>query len=190
MTPAPPSVVAVLPRLLATVLLLTLAACGGEGEPPADDGRPYNDADVAFATEMIQHHAMALTMVDLTVQRQVSPELTELAEEIRANQTAEIETMVDWLEEWGEPVPETVRDHANAHGADHGEDLAELEPLQGAEFEEEWLETMVDHHDDAVDMAQDQLDDGEAPEAVRLAERIMKAQQAEIEQMEAMADRL
>ena len=179
-----------LPRLLAAVLLLALGACGSEDESPADDGRPYNDADVAFATEMIQHHAMALTMVDLTVQRQVSPELAALAEQIRASQAAEIETMVDWLEEWGEPVPETVRDHANAHGADHGEDLAELERLQGAEFEEEWLETMVDHHDDAVDMAEDQLDDGEAPETLRLAEQVIKAQRAEIEQMEAMADRL
>jgi uncharacterized protein (DUF305 family) len=177
--------------LAALALLAPLAACGGEEATPADDDRPYTDADVAFATEMVQHHAQALLMVDLTVQRDVSPELAALAESIRTSQAAEIETMVDWLEEWGEEVPETDRDHANAHGdGAHDDDLAELESLQGTEFEEEWLDLMADHHEDAVDMAEDHVQDGEWPAAVELAEQVAETQQAEVEQMERMQDRL
>ena len=108
----------VLPALLLPLLLGPLAACGGEEEPTEaeDSGAAFNDADVAFATAMIQHHAQALVMVDLTMGQDLDPELAALGEQIRATQAPEIEQMADWLTDWDEPVPETVRDHANAHG--------------------------------------------------------------------------
>lgn len=172
---------------LACVLLAAgISGCGGD-PAPTDDDRPFNDADVTFATEMVQHHAGALLMVDLTVQRKVSPQLAALAERIRTTQTTEMETMVDWLQEWGEPVPETVRDHANAHG-DHGGDLAELEALQGPEFEEEWLDLMIEHHAEAVDLAAIELEHGEWPAALELADQIGEVQEAEIVEMEQLAD--
>ena len=54
--------------------------------PPTAPRRPsvsateHNDADVAFATDMIQHHAQALSMVDLTMGRDLDPEVQALAE--------------------------------------------------------------------------------------------------------------
>src|SRR5687767_12648135 len=96
-------------RILLTLLTaaaLTMTACGGDdnqADPAA--GQPFNDADVAFATDMIQHHAQALQMVDMTMGRQLDPEVQALAEDIRAAQTPEIETMADWLQEWDKPVP-------------------------------------------------------------------------------------
>ena len=74
----------------------------------------HNDADVAFATDMIQHHAQALSMVDLTEGRTLDPEVKQLAEDIRATQAPEIEKMADWLQDWDEKVPATMRDHSNA----------------------------------------------------------------------------
>ena len=67
-------------RLLGTLTLglaLTLTACGND-EPTNDASTKvsetdHNDADVAFATDMIQHHAQALSMVDLTVDRTWTP---------------------------------------------------------------------------------------------------------------------
>ena len=97
-----------------------LSGCGDDspgGDNDTGNARTdHNDADVAFASDMIQHHAQALAMVDLTVGRDLDPEVEALAEAIRAAQGPEIETMTDWLTEWDEPIPATVRDHVNARG--------------------------------------------------------------------------
>ena len=64
------------------------------------------------------HHAQALSMVDLTMERPLDPEVQQLTERIREAQAPEIQTFSGWLTDWDEEIPETVRDHANAHG-DH-----------------------------------------------------------------------
>jgi uncharacterized protein (DUF305 family) len=109
----------------AGTLLLTLAACGDDGDTQdadatqtATNGDVFNDADLDFATAMIPHHAQALAMVDMTRGRELSPQVQRLTEDIQAAQVAEIERMVDWLTGWDQPVPETMRDHANAEDPD------------------------------------------------------------------------
>jgi len=184
---------------LATVL--ALAGCGGDDRPTdetrtAANGDKFNDADVAFATGMIPHHAQALSMVDLTRDRELDPEVRQLAEDIRAAQAPEIEQMTGWLTAWDEPVPETMRDHANAHGGDEmemdssmpgmmsEEEMSELENAPDAEFQAMWLEMMTEHHQGAIEMAQAEQSEGAFAPAVELAETIESTQQAEIELME------
>lgn len=178
--------------MLCAALLIAasaLTACGGEDEPAGGSSSgDHNAADVAFATEMIQHHAQALVMVDLTLGRQLDREFQRLAESIREAQAPEIETMVDWLVEWGEEVPATDRDHVNAEHGDedaHG-DLGQLENATGEEFQTLWLESMIEHHEGAIEMAEAQQAEGDYPAAVALAESIVEAQSAEIEKMEEM----
>lgn len=187
--------------LAATALSLgLLAGCGDDGGDSAasDSDTPWNDADVAFATGMIPHHAQALVMVDMTMGRDLDPELVALTEQVRAAQAPEIETMADWLSDWDEPIPETMRDHANAHGdGSHledsdmpgmmsGEELDDLEAMSGEGFEEMWLEMMIEHHEGAIEMAETEIDEGKFPAAIDLAEQIRDSQQAEVEQMEQM----
>lgn len=192
---------------LGLTLSLGVAACGDDtassdavGTSPTE----HNDADVAFASDMIQHHAQALSMVDLTLDRPLDPEVQALAEDIRAAQAPEIETMADWLTDWREPVPETMRDHANA-GHDMGdmsdtmgdmgedadmpgmmsaEDMDELENASDADFQQLWLELMVEHHEGAVEMARTQQESGRFEPAVDLAGQIVESQTAEIATME------
>jgi uncharacterized protein (DUF305 family) len=175
-------------RALCAVLLtgaLALTACGGEDEPTGGSSSgDHNAADVTFASEMIQHHAQALVMVDLTVGRELDPAFQELTESIRDAQAPEIEVMVDWLVGWGEEVPATDRDHVNAEHGDEGhEDLTELEAAEGDEFRTLWLEQMIEHHEGAIAMAETEKADGDYPAAVDLAEAIIEAQSAEIEKM-------
>jgi len=184
---------------VALTALVALSGCGADsdGEPTAvhtaNNGDVFNDADVEFATNMIQHHAQALQMVDMTVRRSTSPEVASLAEQIRGAQGPEIEQMTDWLTGWDQPVPETVRDHANAHGEGSGgmdhsmpgamseDEMADLESATGEEFERMWLEMMIEHHEGAIEMAKDEQKDGEFDGAVGLAASIETAQQDEIE---------
>ena len=185
--------------LAAGVTALALALSGCSSEEPDAGGDGFNEADVAFATDMVQHHAQALSMVDLTMGRGLSPELADLAEEIRQAQAPEIEQMVDSLEEWDQPVPETARDHANAHGdaaemdADmpgmmSAEQMTALEEASAAEFEDLWLSMMIEHHEGAVTMAEEVRAAGEDAETATLAERIIETQQAEIERMQALLE--
>lgn len=196
---------AVLLGSLTLGLALTLTACGNEA--PASDTSAqvsetdHNDADIAFATDMIQHHAQALSMVDLTVDRTLDPEVQQLADDIREAQGPEIETMSDWLQDWNEEVPQTMRDHASAghdmegmgdslEGMDSAmpgmmsaEDFDELENAPDSEFQTMWLEMMIAHHQGAVEMAQDQQDNGQYKAAVDLAGDVVDTQTVEIDTM-------
>jgi uncharacterized protein (DUF305 family) len=180
--------------------VLAFAGCGDE-EPTHDthtasNGDEYNDADVRFATDMIPHHAQALAMVDLTLNRPLDPEVQQLAEAIREAQAPEIEQMTDWLTSWGEEVPETMRDHANAHGEGgmdmdddlpgmmSAEDMTELENADDAAFQDLFLEMMIEHHQGAIDMARTEQDEGVFEPAIELASAIESAQQEEISLME------
>ena len=46
---------------------------------------PHNDADVAFAEDMIPHHEQAIVMSDILLAKQgIDPRVVELAEQIKA----------------------------------------------------------------------------------------------------------
>ncbi len=193
---------------LGLTLALTAAACGddtGSDTSAQVSATEHNDADVAFASDMLQHHAQALSMVDLTLGRTLDPEVQDLAEEIRAAQSPEIETFTDWLIDWDEEIPDTVRDHANA-GHDDGDasdamegmdaaemdmpgmmtaaDMTALEQAPDAEFQSMWLEMMIEHHAGAIDMAEAETEQGRYEPAVDLAGDIATSQTTEIETME------
>lgn len=200
-------------RLLGTLTLglaLTLTACGDD-EPSTDTATQvsetdHNEADVAFATDMIQHHAQALSMVDLTVGRTLDPEVQQLADDVREAQGPEIETMSDWLQEWDEEIPATMRDHSNAGhdltgmgdsmdglesdmpGMMSGDDFDELEKAADSQFRTLWLEMMIEHHEGAVEMAQDEQDNGRYKPAVDLAGDVVATQTAEIDAMLMLLD--
>jgi uncharacterized protein (DUF305 family) len=193
---------------LALGLTLTLSACGSD-EKASDANTSqvsttkHNDADVTFASDMLQHHAQALSMVDLTQGRTLDPEVRQLAEEIREAQAPEIQTFTEWLTDWDEEIPETVRDHVNA-GHDMGDmdestgssmpgmmsadDMSSLKDATDAEFQDMWLEMMTQHHEGAVKMAKAEQGDGQYKAAVDLARDIVKSQSAEIETMRGLLD--
>lgn len=66
--------------------------------------------------------------------------------------------------------------------------MQRLESLSGREFDTLWLESMISHHQGAVEMAKAEIANGANPEAKALAEEIIKAQEAEIAQMKQMLE--
>ena len=182
--------------LLATVLLV--GACSS-----AD----HNDADVAFATDMIEHHAQAIQMANFTIGREgVDPRIADLAEEIRIGQTREIDTMSQWLRDWGEPVPETGfatgdshshsddpmesggDDHADMPGMMAADEMQALADAPAGKFDALWIQMMVEHHLGAIAMAQEAQDDGSAAEVADLAADIESAQSAEVKDLKRWLD--
>lgn len=194
----------------AAVLGLTITSCGDSttnSEDPssrqtASNGDLFNKADVAFATQMIPHHAQAVEMVTLTRGRPLDPAVHQLAMDIRDAQVPEVETMTDWLTAWGADIPETSIDHVNGghdmegmSDAERGmpgmmtnEEMTTLKQASDAEFQQMWLEMMIKHHAGAIDMAHTEEDDGTFSGAVALAASIATSQQAEIDSMEKLLD--
>ena len=175
--------------ILATALI-TLAACGGEDD--SDTAAGHNDADVAFAQQMIPHHQQAIEMAKAAETRAESQEVKDLAADIEAAQDPEIETMTGWLESWGEDVPDE-----GMSGMDHGgmfsddmagmmsdEDMSALENATGAEFDQMFLTMMIEHHEGAIEMAKTEKADGEYADAKALADDIETAQTEEIQTMQ------
>ncbi|GAA2912423.1 DUF305 domain-containing protein [Streptosporangium fragile] len=165
--------------------------------PTRQPGASFDDADVAFAQMMIQHHRQAVEMADLAETRATNPEVGQLAAKIKEAQQPEIDTMAGWLSEWGEPETPSPSPTPSEGMGDHGmpgmmapEDMRKLEAAKGAEFDRMFLQMMIAHHEGAIEMAKTEREQGASPEAKELAKTIETTQQAEVEQMRKMLDRM
>ena len=179
----------------AVIAALTVAGCGSDtdsNDSPGSAGSSdaqFNDADVTFAQSMIPHHEQAVEMATMAQERASSTEVKQLADKIAAAQGPEIDTMTGWLEDWGQEVSsdsEGGMDHSGSDmsGVMSDDDMESLGAATGAEFDQMFLEMMIEHHTGAIEMAQTEQQDGENPDAIALAEKIEADQTAEIAQMQ------
>ncbi|MFD3619597.1 DUF305 domain-containing protein [Streptomyces sp. NPDC058676] len=153
----------------------------------------FNAADVTFAQMMIPHHEQALEMAGLADGRVLDVELKEVAAKIEKAQDPEIKTMTGWLESWNKPtsagsVPEM--DHGSGDGMMSDADMGHLKSMKGAEFDKMFAEMMIEHHDGAISMAEDEQKNGKNADAVKMAGDIVKGQSAEVKQLQGILDRL
>ena len=161
----------------------------------------HNDADIAFVTDMIPHHQQALELSALVPDRSENTQLIELAEGIAAAQDPEIQAMRALLVQWNADDPDGEHgDHAvpgmppgmgphhDMPGMGDPAPMARPESLRGPEVARLWLESLIAPHEGAVEMAQTELAEGENVDARTLAQQIIDAQQAEIDQMRQMLE--
>ncbi|MGV0790867.1 DUF305 domain-containing protein [Mycolicibacterium sp. XJ1819] len=185
-------------------LALALSSCSStatehtdheQGDEPVITGEPagYNADDIAFATNMIPHHEQAVELSALVPERSTDPELISLAEQISTAQQPEINAMKVFLVQWNEnPDDGTAGSDHGGHGEMAGmvddATMEKLRSLSGAEFDTLWLQSMISHHEGAVEMAAAEIANGQNVDAKRLAQTIIDTQQAEIEQMNQMLE--
>lgn len=154
-------------------------------EPPAGN----NADDVAFATNMIPHHQQAVDMAALVPQRSTDPAVIALASQISAEQGPEIQALNVLLVQWNAGSDDsTAHDHAPMAMAGMVDDatMTKLESLSGAEFDKLWLQSMIGHHQGAIEMAKAEVAKGDNVDAVTMAKNIVAAQQLEIDKMQQM----
>ncbi|WP_404380401.1 DUF305 domain-containing protein [Knoellia locipacati] len=185
---------------LGIVAVFTLGACGTDeagsgasgGTGSTTSSTPENaDAgqkgDVTFAQMMIPHHQQAVEMADAALQKNASPKVTELAEQIKAAQGPEIETMTKWLQEWKAPMTSDQDHGGHGRGGMMAEgDMKNLSAAGGAAFDEMWLTMMIEHHEGAIDMAEDVLKTTNNSEVKEMAQAIVDGQNKEIATMKAL----
>ncbi|MGM0365010.1 MAG: DUF305 domain-containing protein [Actinomycetota bacterium] len=139
-----------------------------------------SDIDRHFIEEMIPHHEDAVHMAELALTKAEHEELKQLSENIRDNQSREIEDMRSWYKSWyGTEVPESAIEGMGIMG-----DMTDLKSLENAElFDREFIEQMIPHHQTAIMMASMLLNRTEHEEMKKLAKDIIRTQTKEINQM-------
>jgi uncharacterized protein (DUF305 family) len=174
--------------LLMLVAAVVLAACtqGGSDQGGAPAIAAPNDADVTFTQNMIPHHRQAIEMAKLVDTHTKRQELRTLADRIVASQGQEVTLMKGWLQAWGKPAIPQGMDHGGMHmpGMMSEAELRQLMATKNQDFDLTFLDMMTAHHQGAIEMATTELRDGSLPEAKQLAQQIIDAQQAEIDQFQ------
>ncbi len=205
---------------LASATTLTLAACGSSktsgvdsmstsgGSAPAASASSsmsmsmsmsmsdsHNQADLAFATDMIPHHGQAIDMADMAVKKATNNQVKQLGIQIKAAQGPEISTMSGWLKEWDAPVPS-----ASMPGMDMGgtsmngmmsaDEMKQLDAATGTAFDKLWVQMMIKHHQGAIAMAKTELASGQYPQAKALAQSISNSQAKEVTTMQSLLSAL
>ncbi|MDX5961924.1 DUF305 domain-containing protein [Rhodococcus opacus] len=150
----------------------------------------------------------------------IDPRVTALAEQIKAAQTPEIEQLNAWLAEWGQSASSTPMssgmdmpgmstpmssgmdmpgmstpmssgmDMPGMEGMMSPEDMQALANAQGVDAARLFLTQMIEHHRGAIAMAQTEVDTGQYPAAVQMAQNIIDTQQKEITTMEELLSSL
>ena len=194
---------------VATVMFLSAAAAapivqpGAPGEPAREltaeeaveiADTSYSPADVRFMQDMIPHHHQALEMAALVEGRTNNRELIDVAARIDATQRDEIAFMQEWLAERGERVPDPTAHHAmHMHhemaGMATPEQMAELAAAEGVAFDRLFLTLMITHHEGAITMVEELLEEpGSAydPLLFEFTADVTNDQAAEIQRMNAL----
>ena len=154
----------------------------------------YSPDDVRFMQDMIPHHQQAVVMSELVDTRTNRPELADVAGRIKLSQQDEIDFMQKWLAERGESVPDPS-DHASMHmdhrmaGMATKAQMDDLAASEGTDFDRLFLQLMITHHEGAVTMVEDLLEQpGSAydPVLYEFTSDITNDQTTEIERMHAL----
>jgi uncharacterized protein (DUF305 family) len=182
--------------------LLTLTACSSSSNKSATSGTSsagssaaststpatsaHNQADVTFAQNMVPHHEQhCVQMSDIILGKQgIDPRVVQVANQIKAEQGPEIQQMRSWLSQWGQS-PMSM-----APGMMSDEDMTALKNAQGVDASKQFLTGMIQEHQAAIAMAQDEIKSGQYPPAVALAHSIVTNHQQEITTMQGILDSL
>lgn len=172
----------------------------------------HNEADVTYLVMMIEHHTQALEMTELVEDRYDRDDINRIAERITAAQEPEITAMESWLEEHVfEPARESSAhqnfcglegdgshhdedadlpecdldvDHDEMEGMVSDEDMDRLSGAESDEFDRLFVELMTEHHEGAVTMAEDVMDQGKDQLVLEMANELIAEQNTEIARME------
>jgi uncharacterized protein (DUF305 family) len=188
--------------LAAVAAALVLSSCDTAGsgghtdqqrsDQPVITGQPagHNAADVAFVTNMIPHHQQAVDLSALVPDRSTNPQLIALAKQISAAQQPEINVMkvllVQWTDGADNPMSPDPGHGAAMPGMVDDATMTTLKSGNGTDFDRLWLESMISHHQGAIEMAKAEIANGENADAKALANNIVATQEAEIAAMKQM----
>ena len=185
----------------------TTYACGAQ--PPAPATPPMGDADMemdmsmdvefdqVYIDMMIPHHASIVALAQVALPELTDPRLLEMAQNIIDSQTVEMEELMLYRESWyGGAAPMTMDDHMMAMMMEAMPGMGTDMDMMGNQMSEDWqvstfcaaddpdlafIEQVIPHHEMAVMASEHALSMAVHPEIAEFAQRVITAQQTEID---------
>ncbi|HLP88687.1 MAG TPA: DUF305 domain-containing protein [Nostocaceae cyanobacterium] len=149
-----------------------------------------------FLKMMIHHNQKGVEMADLAIEKATNPEVKELAAKIKVSQTQEIAQLQALHKQlYGAEVPRNMscpkmqqQESENKPRMSMHSRMMSLETLRNAaNFDQEFLQRMIHHHQMSVMMAQKANTSATNSQLRDLAKDIIKTQTAEIQQMQKLS---
>jgi uncharacterized protein (DUF305 family) len=173
--------------------VLAAAGCGTRPAEPAAGAAPaasaapgtFNETDTMFLQMMVPHSTQGIAIVELAAERSRRDDVKTLAKAIEVTQQDEIKRMSGWLEQWKQPATASEEAH-QAHGGMPGtseKEIAALRAAKGAAFDTRFLNTLIAHQDDAVQLARMEATGGVNVQAKSYAKQVDQSRTAQIQQM-------
>lgn len=138
--------------------------------------------EVAFLSEMIEHHRGGIQMSEMTLKRAKRPEVRQAAQKVIADQKKESAQMRSWLRSWYRQGPRAElqalvkKDSAPMMSAFRKECQTDCDRA--------FLTHMTHHHQMGAHMAQMAVEKSTHAPLRRLAQKMVKEQQAEAEKFQ------
>jgi len=161
------------------VLVLTSVG-GGNGDAAA------KQTDGAFITGMIPHHNSAVAMAKIAETKGEHPQVKQLARDIVAAQTSEIDELstihLDLFDS-APPADGSMHGDLGMSMEDMGMDMNPADLNGATPFDREFIDMMIPHHQGAIRMARVEMDRGEDKRLLEMSMAIVRAQSKEIREM-------
>lgn len=173
---------------LAGLLLLAAGVeilCERKMEPYLPLLSASNNFDQGFMKRMTAHHEVGRDLALMAANKAGDDRLKTLGRLMAAEQKAEIDSMRRWWGSWFGSVPPALSEaeHASMPGMPSAETIRALGRLQGSEFDSQFVNVMIFHHNGAIEMS-NQAEDAAADPRLRLfAAQIVHAQPRQISYM-------
>lgn len=157
-----------------------------QGMMTAPTGKP----DLDFIQGMIPHHQGAVEMSKVVLQYGKDPEVKTLAENVIKAQEGEIAFMKSWLERADKAKLIESPDATKGNGDVMTAMMKNMTMTYSDDADVDYIKSMIPHHQGAIDMAKLALQYAKDPEVLKLADEIVKAQEAEISFMQGWLKRM
>ncbi len=187
----------------AVVAAVTLSACSSSGNQDATSpsasatgsspsAQAHNSADATFAQNMIPCHKQAVQMSDIILIKQgIDPRVIQLANQISGAEGPDIQRMESWLSQWRQPATPMSPGPTAGMPAMQGmagmmspAQMTALQNAQGADASKQFLAMMVQNHQHAIMLAQNEIRSGQYSPAVAMAHSIATSEQQEVNTMQ------
>jgi uncharacterized protein (DUF305 family) len=164
--------------------LFTGGDARSNGHMMGDGSSMRQNIDQHFIVQMIPHHEGAIEMAEIALEKSERAEIIALAHGIIEAQTREINDMTGWYEAWfGSAPPSGGGGMGGMHMSGMVGDIDDLRNSSAADFDREFIDQMIPHHEMAVMMASMLQASTVRPEMKTLADAIITSQSREIEMM-------
>lgn len=184
-------------------------SCASATAVPATPAMDHGDMEMDMSTEvefdqlyidmMLPHHGSIVALAQVALPELTDPRLQEMAQNIIDTQTAEQQELQQYREAWygsAEPMPmdQHMMDMMMQAMPGMGSSMESMDNQMSAEWQVStfcsaadpdlaFIEQTIPHHEMAVMASEDALDHAVHPEIVEFAQRVIDAQQMEIDEL-------